>query len=855
MISAKCAARLAAAAGKPLSAGKLRAIETEFDATMRELARRDPARWRSLSRDERMAEGAMEAMKQVAADAALKEYRATLQALRTSEVMERSAAQSKVRSASVSQGYAHDLVHTDRHISAVRDEALSGLADFLKAAESRDGTGALQGLAMRLFTLDNPEMTSAIVREVFRGADGSSGSKAAQAGARAWLDTIEAMRVRFNMAGGNIGKLTYGYLTQRHDSFKIDKAGADAWADFVLQGNLLDRKQYVDTDGSILGDAQMREMLVAAHKTLASDGGNKMEPGQFAGDSASTDAGRSNRGSDHRVLHFKDGDAWMEYMKAYGEGSLYDSMLAHIGAMARDIGLTERMGPNPMQSHRVMVDLAEAADKHKGFTAQRSFGGRPDNYFRILTGEAGVPDSEKFAHVAQEVRAAETAAKLGSTLFTAMGGDVGTTMAWLHYNKLPYLDMLANIRKVSGLRRGEVQDTLISHNIINESISRGMNRFMGDNLAHGLFSNLASATMKMTWVNAWTDMLHEASQLTLAGGVARAAKKEWAQLHEYDRMLYQRAGINEADWQVLNKVTPTADFGAEHMTSRVISESGIEGAQVTADKIAAFLRDESHFTAVTPDLHTRSVTSAGGAFKPGTYAGETMRSLAQFHSFPAAMVSRHLHRMWDTPQGLEGAPLGFGGGLGDTGNRVAIIAAFTVALAMTSSIALQTKQLIAGKDPLNMDPTEPEGQKFWLKAASMGGGLSYLGDFLTRDPTDQRTYGFERYFGLAGPVAGSAGGLIDLTFGNAVEAAKGKVTHVGAEAVRFVNSHLPIVNQWQWRTVWEHLVLFQAQQALNPGYLERMRRRGIKDWEQESWWAPGDMAPSRGPDFSRIAGE
>jgi hypothetical protein len=124
-----------------------------------------------------------------------------------------------------------------------------------------------------------------------------------------------------------------------------------------------------------MNEAELRQVLNGAHETIASDGANKTEPGAFKGTGA-----RSNRGSDHRVLHFKDGDAWMAYMEAFGEGSLYDAMLGHIGKMARDVALVERHGPNPEQWFRVQSDTAERADG-VGTMANRAAGNTPQAYW------------------------------------------------------------------------------------------------------------------------------------------------------------------------------------------------------------------------------------------------------------------------------------------------------------------------------------------------------------------------------------------------------------------------------------------------------------------------------------------
>jgi hypothetical protein len=225
----------------------------------------------------------------------------------------------------------------------------------------------------------------------------------------------------------------------------------------------------------------------------------------------------------------------------------------------------------------------------------------------------------------------------------------------------------------------------------------------------------------------------------------------------------------------------------------------------------------------------------------------------QFKSFPTAMITRHWGRLFDTPQGLEGAPAGFGAQT-ETGaaiNRMAVLAGLNVSLMMLGAIVLQEKSILAGKDPYDM--TEP---KFWSKALGQGGGLGYVGDFLTKDPTEQRGNNFEQAGGvLLGPAGGAVAGLAgDLMLTNMWEAAKGKDTHAGAEALRWGNSQVPYVGLWQVRGAWDHWFMHNAQEALNPGYLARMRSRAMKDWNVDYYWQPGSAMPDRAPDMSAITG-
>lgn len=832
----------AAANGRTISDAKIEAIEKRIGAKMRDMARQDPQGWQAKAKDQRVTEAALAAMKDIEGEAARKEYLGTLQILKTDETGQRITELQGLSAQKVtrSQALVRDIENTQNYVHAIRDEAVSGLKDLIDAAESKDGTGALRNLAMRIWDVDNPAMTADVVREVFRNADGHTGNKVAQAGARSWLDAIEKLRVRFNAAGGDVGKLAYGYLSQSHDPVRIQAVTADDWARRVLP--LLDRRQYLNEDGALMKDAEVLDVLRKAHATLASDGLNKVEPGQYKGIGK-----RANAGSERRVLHFKDGDAWMAYMQQFGEGSLYDAMLGHIGHMTRNIGLVERYGPNPEQQFQLQADLAQRADG-QGTLANRAKGNTPEAYWAIVSGKTGSPANAFIAARFQDVRNVQTAAKLGGAVVTSLT-DVGTIAATLHYDRLPYFDMLKNVaRNLSKDHREFLQ----AHGVIAESLTSTLNRWTGDNMTHSLTGRVANSVMKLSFMNAWTDGLRTAFSATMMQGFAKKTGKGWGQLDEWDRFLMGRKGITEADWNIIGKATPTERDGAGYLTRDAILATKETGAQEAATKWMAFVSDEAQFAIINPDMATRAIVTGGG-MPAGTVRGEAMRTFAQFKSFPIAMLTRHWGRVFDTPQGLQGAPAGFGAQT-PTGagiNRMAVLAGLNVSLMMLGAIVLQTKSILNGKDPYDMT----EG-KFWAKALGQGGGMGYVGDFLTKDPSEQRGSNFEQAGGvLMGPGGGAVAGLAgDLVLTNAWEAAKGKETHAGAETLRWVNSQTPYVGLWQVRGAWEHWFLHNAQEALNPGYLARMRSRAMQDWHQGYWWGPGEAAPDRAPDLSRMTG-
>lgn len=1060
----RCVAAVRAAAnGKPVSQAKLQKIESTIRQKMGDLAQQDMQRWRSLSTDQRYAEGVKAAMDDIVAAAARKEQLAMLQIMATERTEGRIKTNMTVGNLNRSEGLIRDIEHAGQAIDAIRNDAISGMTDLMDAVSSKDGTGLLRNLGMRIFDLDNPAMTVDVVREVFRMADGSTGNKAAQAGAKAWLDTIEALRLRFNAAGGDVGKLGYGYLSQAHDKMRVLEAGADGWAKAVLP--LLDRKQYLTPEGRVMGDAEVLDLLRAAHETISTGGQNKTEPGTFRGAGA-----KANAGSERRVLHFANGDAWMAYMDQFGQGSLYDAMIGHIGGMARDVGLVERFGPNPEQQMKVQMDIAERADL-KGAWKNRVNGVTPEGYWNVVSGKSGMAENAFISATGQNLRNVQTAAKLGGAVLSSTT-DVGTIAASLHFNKLPYFQMLKNVGKQFD---GETREFLRSHGVIGEALVSSLNRWTGDHMTHSLTGRVAGSVMKLSLMNAWTDGLRNAFSMTMMGGLAKMAKKPWAKLDEWDRYLLQRKGITEADWDVVNKAVPSKHQGGEYLTPEAIRQADVaaarpadiqrvrdsiaaqtaelsqrnaqdqawingridkfdeardalnrqvkaraakrgakaqeaagpllermalldaqresaklqadmeadfnrfvtqdevraflnavedgasadktdvgqakpevrrgmesaeaigrrygvkkgelerrmvelqnrigeldktakretdadakaaqakvdemlkelkafaersqdrqkrraavidrlqreEGTRVQAEaerirnevatKILAFTMDEAQFAVVNPDIATRAIVTGGG-MPSGTMRGEMLRTFTQFKSFPIAMMTRHWRRILETPQGLEGAPLGFGAQseAGAVGNRMALMAAMGVTLTMLGAVVLQNKALVTGKDPYDM--TEP---RFWMRAFGQGGGAGYLGDLIFKDPTEQHGNSTEQAVGaILGPAAGSVAGLAgDLIVTNAWEAAKGKDTKAAAETLRWANAQLPGQSLWWTRGLWERAFLHNAQEALNPGYLARMKQRARRDWDQGFWWEPGEVVPERAPEFEKAVGQ
>lgn len=829
-----CRQAVSAAAGRALTDAEVRKIDDRLAATMRRLAKRDPAAWQAMPRDQRVLQAAQQAMADIQQEASLKVTRAAMQIVKTAAMDTRVTDLMTHFSEGRSKSLVRELDQTSAYAEGVKRENMAQLMDLLDAAESRQGAGAFRRGLMFLFDAENPGMTRDLAVEIIANGNGSTGNTLAQKGARAWLDTIERMRQRFNSAGGDVGQLDYGYLPQPHDNVRVrgdgSNAARDAWANNTLP--LLDRSQYVREDGARMNDAEVLDFLREAWTTIATDGLNKTTPGSRP---AAGSGARANAGSQTRQIHYRDGEAYLTYMGQYGAGSMYDAMLGHVGRLARDIALVERYGPNPNQQMRLQFDLAARDDNG----LKRSFGMLPQSYWDVLNGTSSAPVSGRIAEIGTHARNIQTFGKLQGAILSSVT-DVGTYFVTSGFNNLSYFEALRNIpRQFSS----DTRDFLSMHGIISESMISDLNRWSGDNIRQTWSGRLANSTMKLSFMNAWTDTLRRAFSMTMMNGMARLAKTDWKALTEYDRWRMTSKGLTEADWDVIRQAQLTTYSGQEFLTPEAIRAAGDPRADEVVAKVLGLITDESEYAVLNPDLATKALASGGG-LQRGTPLGELARSVMQFKSFPIAMISRHWGRFTDAPGSIPGAPTFLG-------NRYLYAGAMMISLTALGAIAYQNKQIVQGKDPIDMT----QG-KFWLRALAQGGGLGIVGDFLLTDPTENPGDSTANAIkNIAGPTIGSAFDLFGkLGIENAYEYWHGKDTHAGAEGLRFARSHLPYVNLWYGKAALDAAGLAALQENLSPGYHARMRQRAQRDWNQDYWWRPGDGTPDRAPELGAAFG-
>lgn len=849
----RCIQAVERAAGREITQREAQGIEDRMSKHMRLNARRAPEDWRKLSEQQRMAVAAQGSIDEMLFEAGLQKYRLERQ-IEVHDKLTRETGQweggrldaLKRLTVSVTDGKG-SFRSIETLATSIRTDALRQLGDVFESLDPR-----MWGM------FENKEGVTAFTRALYGKTEGVD-PKIVKA-AEAWKKVAEDLRGQFNSAGGKIGKLADWVMPQNHSQLKVAKAGADQWVADTMPK--LDRQKYVNDDGTLMTDKQVEGFLREAWKSIATNGMNDIEPGQQGV------AMQANRRAAHREIHFKGPEDAMAYGAQYSDKALLETMVDHVSGLGRDIAAVETFGPNPAQTFAFFRDtgLKEAANTdpaHIGRYEQQAV--KITNLWNFLNGERPPVASEWLARGFDATRNWLVSTRLGGAVLSSIS-DEGTIAVTARVNNLPYMQVfrnelagmnLANKEELRQARRaGLAMDTMIGD----------LNRWGQDTLGSTLPAKLAHATLRASGLNAITDVRRRAFGATMMDSIGHLTRDTatLAHLDEHDNRILLSKGVTEDDWQVWRAATPeqwgntnhtvltpdaiykVPDAAIEHLIPDLAlrGEPGTEAYKLAAQKIrrdAALkligaVAEEVDMAVVSPKALEREMV--GGGLVRGTWKGELTRSVFLFKTTPLAVVMRHWSRglAQDTNAG-----------------KAAYIGSLIASTTLLGAFTMQIKELIAGRDPKNMNPVAGDfGVRNWVQAFLQGGSFGLYGDFLFSGTTRHETSPTAAFLG---PVISGFEEMFNLTQGNLVQMAQGKKTNAGAELVRFAKSNIPMANLWYTKAALDHLVVHNLQELMSPGYLATMERKARRTSGTSYYWAPGDATPDRGPDMGRAIGQ
>ena len=701
---------------------------------------------------------------------------------------------------------------------ATRRTALSRFSDGLRA--NRETITGRQGRAEELDLL----------KEVF-GED--TGLASAKLIAQQWKDTAEYLRLRANAAGMAIPSRKNWNLPQTHNSTLVREAGATEWIRF-LDDDMLDLEKMVnERTGRAFTKQELELALREVHETIAQDGLNKIKPGQ-TGQPASL----ANRRMDHRFLVFKNADAWIKYQERFGDPDVFNTMMSHIDSMSKDIALLETFGPNPkhtIEALKIEAQRIANNDGRKATAALSADAYQFDQMLKLFTGEGNIPASEWLANTGGTLRNTLQASLLGGVPIIAIPGDLNTSriaaqMAGIPTNRIIRRAFSQFIAPLSAQEKTQfgVKLGLGADNWMN--LAQSQARFFGEVSGPEITQQISDKVLRGVGLSHWTQASRQTFGIEFLGWLGDQAAKKFDDLPDATRNTLEKYGIGSDRWDIIRN-TDLEDYKG----NKFVRPSNIEdrtdlapglGREI-ATQILTMIEQET--TQAIPQATIRSRAFLRGGTKKGTIAGEIIEGFAQFKSFPTTIIQNNLQRYMT----LEG-----------WGNKIQYGLDFFVTMAIAGALGLQGREMLKGRDPMDMmDP------KFWGKAILTGGGTGIIGDFFF---ANRNEYGRGLGATLAGPQVGFINDFLNLTVGNAYEFAMGEDTKIGRESVTFLQRYFPGSSAWYGRLALERLAWDNLKKMVDPeadASFRRFQRKRLREFNQEHWWAPGENLPERAPEY------
>jgi len=634
-----------------------------------------------------------------------------------------------------------------------------------------------------------------------------------------------------------------GYITRStHDPDRIRKAGQDAWIEQTLP--LLDVERTFGTDNIAAIRQGLRDLWVR----FKNGDHSRFNEEDFL--SVAFDRGRNTarKASESRELHFKTSADWRQYNKAFGSGSVTETVMRALDRAARETALMREFGTNPRAAFQ--ADVARLKDKFaSGAERQKldKWETALTNRFDILDGTANRPVSRLAAAITAGIMVFQRIAKLGLTPF-AMLGDLSTKSRALRFVGVPIAERWG-VGTISGYFRGpmnsekrEVADLLLAG--LDGRIGRIASHFDAVDTPRGAMARVENIFFRYSGISAMTDNQRADAEVIMARHLGMRKGKAFSEIGEREARVLRSYGIEDAEWQLLNTVDWTTGVaGRTYLTPDVAQKiapddmaaylrngdgaldlgasdaalaAAIErGREDLATKLLSYYYDRGTTAILDVGPRERAILLQGT--KPGGPAGIAARLLTQFKAFPTAMITKSWGEELYGGQGRMGAVSGI----------VELIVSATILGALANALNSAVKQ----EDPLA--PWRNNPTQAMLAGFLRGGAGTIYGDFL---------FGQWSRFGrtLSGTIAGPTFGQMDAVAELYSRILSGE--DPSASAVGLMRGNVPFMNMIYTKAAFDNLILWQIQEGVNPGYLRRMERRAKQQRGAEYWLPPSKSA-------------
>lgn len=704
----------------------------------------------------------------------------------------------------------------------VRGEFFSIIADILDKA-GKGAFGRQKGKAH----LAN------IVREVFGE---NTGDVAAKDMAVSWLKLSDVTVDVMNEAGGSMRKLQRYVPNAANNVAKLTKDEAKWFATREARWDW-DRMRW--PDGSVIAKEDRAEVMQKVFETLSTDGMNKIDPKAFRGRGVAL----GNMLDQHRFVHYKDAQAWLDDLNEFGDGNPFDVMVRHVEMMAHKVAMVRMFGPNPEMT---VQNIQSIVKKHASKLTQKDravmldvMKNKFEPMFEVINRENPMNPDNVWAAGTVATSNILTSAQLGSAALLAIPGDFMQTIAVRALNRMDlfggvnhYLQALvgdpAFANKISNQTGFIVDDAVIS--------TYATTRLTGMTTVGPQWSRrVADTVMRASLMSGHTRAARQASQKEFMGYLWRSRGEKFNDLSFVEVM--KRYGITEAEWDTMRTSLPvySPKSGVEFFAPINILQTKTKDARLLYRKFQGMIFEESR--KMVPEATIEGSVTLKGTTRPDTLMGIIMHSFAAYKNFPVSfwMIYGRLGLTSDSVKG-----------------RLAFYAGLGAAMTMVGALGTQMREIAKGNDPLPMnDPA------FLGKAMLSGGALSIYGDFLF---SGVNKFGQGPQDIVGGPLTGLLGDTTQLLFGDVASALDqvGSLDYGAGDSktlpklVEYMRRYTPGTNVWWARLALERQAWDRLQELADPKAYSKRRRKESnqkRNYGNESWWPQGERTPERLPQY------
>lgn len=677
------------------------------------------------------------------------------------------------------QRWLNTLIGQDKTVLSTR-MSLENKAKAIRTGYQREMVDLMNEFRPGKFGMKTQtEIHESFVRALF-GEKNDMGSMV-----KLWEKVSNDLHERFNKAGGGISLRKDWRMPTTHLPRKVNQVPFEDWSPFIM-----DRLDYKAMG---ITREDLSEFIRDIYDSISTDGASNIEPGMIP---TSARGKIGNRHRDARFFEFKNADAWLEYHEKFGNDNVYVTMMDHVNGMSNEIAAMESLGPNPERTMGYLKDLGIKSTLDKGV------GNRMEKQWsQFIGGTAAKGNFENAtAHWSSSVRNAMTAVHLGSATLSSMP-DIWFSKMAARYNGIPLNAMQGIIKNLTTAITNPKELSRLSGDMyagMEHAIDAAHQaiRYV-DIVGAGPAARAAEVVMRTSGLNVWTVALRQMNAQAYMLHLTRG------KFNKANKAMFKRYGVTDADLKALREAPRRTAHGRKYADLEAMPRENRE-------KFVGMLQGELIMAVPEQDIVSRAFVTQGQ--RQGTVSGEMLRHMGQFKGFSTHVLISQMERAF-RGAGLKDQ-LSYGGHM-------------VAGLTILGTLAIQLKELAAGKEPIDW-----ENPELWKRGFFQGGSLPIISETFLQDPG---RYGQSIQKFLLGPAASDVNDyFIKNMFGPVVgdtewkEVPEALLKGTG-EAAQKLN---PLSNMWMLRAVMDRSINQGIKEFTDPNWKKNQRRREKKRMEK-----------------------